>query len=204
MKVSDILDLAEKVQDVWNTIRDESVRGKGCNSAQLGKWIVPQTKHYSWVKAADLFGIGIGNMIDIQVDENYRMDINVIEKTINELIDKKIPILGVVSVIGTTEEGAVDHLDKVVALRNKIEKEKGVSFYIHGDAAYGGYARTIFLDANQKFILYSDLRKRLISDGIFVDDINWPSHDLYNFYKALAEASSVKIDTPKTGYVPLF
>ena len=202
MKVSDILDLAEKVQDVWNTIRDESVRGKGCNSAQLGKWIVPQTKHYSWVKAADLLGVGIGNMIDVQVDENYRMDIDVLEKTINDLIDKKIPILGVVSVIGTTEEGAVDHLDKVVALRDKFEKEKGVSFYIHGDAAYGGYARTIFLDENQQFIPYAELRKRLVSDGIFDEDISWPSQDIYNAYKALADVNSVTIDPHKMGYVP--
>ena len=89
MKVSDILDLSEKVQDVWDDIRDHSVRGKGCNSQQLGKWIVPQTKHYSWVKSIDLLGIGIENMIDVQVDENYRMDIDVLEKTINDLIDRK-------------------------------------------------------------------------------------------------------------------
>ena len=202
MKVSDILDLAEKVQDVWNTIRDKSVRGKGCNNDQLGKWIVPQTKHYSWVKAADLLGVGIGNMIDVQVDENYRMDIDVLEKTINDLIEKKIPILGVVAVIGTTEEGAVDHLDKVVALRDKFEKEKGVSFYIHGDAAYGGYARTIFLDEDQNFIPYAELRKRLVADGIFDEEINWPSQDIYNAYKALADVNSVTIDPHKMGYVP--
>ena len=154
------------------------------------------------MKAADLLGVGIGNMIDVQVDENYRMDIDVLEKTINDLIDKKIPILGVVSVIGTTEEGAVDHLDKVVALRDKFEKEKGVSFYIHGDAAYGGYARTIFLDENQQFIPYAELRKRLVSDGIFDEDISWPSQDIYNAYKALADVNSVTIDPHKMGYVP--
>lgn len=202
MKVPDILDLAEKVQDVWDDIRDNSVRGKGCESGKLGKWIVPQTKHYSWVKAVDLLGIGIENMIDVQVDENYRMDINILEKTLNDLVDKKIPILGVVSVIGTTEEGAVDHLDKVVALRDKFEKEKGVSFYIHADAAYGGYARTIFLDENGQFMPYDVLKKRLVDDEIFDKDITWPSKDIYNAYKALENVNSVTIDPHKMGYVP--
>lgn len=202
MKICDILDLADKVQDKWDEIRDHSVRGKGCDNDKLGKWIVPQSKHYSWVKAVDLLGIGINNMIEIQVDENYRMDIGLLEKTISDLTDQKIPILGVVAVIGTTEEGAIDHLDKVVALRDKFEKERGVSFYIHADAAYGGYARTIFLDEEQEFIPYKTLRTRLVQDGIFEEDINWPTEDIYNAFKALADVDSVTIDPHKMGYVP--
>ncbi|MGL4293241.1 MAG: pyridoxal-dependent decarboxylase [Bacteroidales bacterium] len=202
MKICQILDLADKVQDKWEDIRNHSVRGKGCNSGQLGKWIVPQTKHYSWVKAVDLLGIGIDNMIDVQVDDKYRMDMAVLEKTILDLVDKKIPILGVVAVIGTTEEGAVDHLDQVVALREKLEKEKGVSFYIHADAAYGGYVRTIFLDENQNFMPFDSLKTRLVQDGIFEEDINWPTQDIYNAYKSLADVNSITIDPHKMGYVP--
>ena len=108
MPIDEILDLASKLQDIWKEVRNNSVTGLGVDEKQLGKWIVPQTKHYSWVKAADVMGIGLQNVIDIQVDDNYRMDIDVLEKTINDLIEKQIPVLGVVAVIGTTEEGAVE------------------------------------------------------------------------------------------------
>ncbi len=202
MTVEQILDLSENVKDIWDEIRDKSVRGTGIVQKQLGKWIVPQTKHYSWVKAGEIIGLGLNNVISIQVDEHYRMDIDVLKKTIDDLVSKEIPILGVVSVVGSTEEGAVDHVDQVVALRKELEK-KGISFYLHIDAAYGGYARSIFLDENFKFIPYDELRLRLHKDGIInKDEIDWPSKDVYNAFKAIEESDSVTIDPHKMGYVP--
>ena len=51
---------------------------------ELGKWLVPQTKHYSWMKALDICGVGLDQMIAIPVDDCYRMDVQVLEKTIRE------------------------------------------------------------------------------------------------------------------------
>ncbi len=202
MSVPDILDLAAKVKDVWDEIRDNSVRGTGVIENQLGKWIVPQTKHYSWVKGVDIMGIGLNNIISIQVDDNYRMDIDVLRKTITELAEKKIPIMGIVGVMGSTEEGAIDHMDKIIALREEFEKE-GVSFYVHADAAYGGYARSIFLDEDSEFIPYDELKDRLHEDGIIKqDDIEWPKIDVYNAFKAMSQTNSITIDPHKMGYVP--
>jgi len=202
MKISDILDLVDKVQDVWDEVRDCSVRGTGVNEAQLGKWIVPETKHLSWVKAVDILGIGLNNEINIQVDDHFRMDINVLEKTIEDLAEKKIPVLGVVGVIGSTEEGAIDHFDKIIALRKKFEK-KGVSFYVHADAAYGGYARSIFLDEDNNFMPYNSLKVRLHKLNIInQDELDWPCQDVYNAFEAISQADSVTIDPHKMGYVP--
>ena len=78
------------------------------------------------------------------------MDLDHLEETIDRLANQKIPILGVVGVVGSTEEGSIDEIHKIIELRNKFEK-KGVSFYLHVDAAYGGYARTMFLDENGDF-----------------------------------------------------
>jgi len=202
MTVEQILDLSEKVKDIWDDIRDKSVRGTGIVQKQLGKWIVPQTKHYSWVKAGEIIGLGLNNVISIQVDEHYRMDIDVLKQTIEDLVSKQIPILGVVAVVGSTEEGAIDHVDQVVALRKELEK-KGISFYLHIDCAYGGYARAIFLDEDYKFIPYNELKMRLHKDGIInKDEIDWPSKEVYNAFKAIEESDSVTIDPHKMGYVP--
>ena len=202
MKIADILDLVDKVQDVWDEVRDSSVRGTGVNQAQLGKWIVPETKHLSWVKAVDVFGIGLNNEINIQVDKHFRMDIKILEQTIEDLAAKKIPILGVVGVIGSTEEGAIDHFDKIIALRKKFE-EKGVSFYVHADAAYGGYARSIFLDEDNNFMPYNSLKVQLHKLNIInQDELDWPSQDVYNAFEAVSQADSVTIDPHKMGYVP--
>ena len=200
MSVEEILDIVGKLSpDEIDRVKAASSRsGKFIN--KLGKWIVPQTKHYSWVKALDISGVGLDQMVAIPVKSNYRMDVEVLEKTIRDLTDKKVPILGVVSVVGSTEEGAVDDVDKVVELREKLKKE-GIYFYLHIDAAYGGYARAIFLDKDNNFVDYDQLPELHKEYGVF----NYPvtiKEDVYNGYKAIENAESVTVDPHKMGYVP--
>jgi glutamate/tyrosine decarboxylase-like PLP-dependent enzyme len=101
----------------------------------LGKVLVPQSKHYSWSKAVDVLGIGQDNLVYIPVQDNYRMDIRHLQTTIDRLIMDRTPILAVVAVVGTTEEGAVDAVHEIVQLREAYARQ-GVAFYLHLDAAY--------------------------------------------------------------------
>jgi len=142
-----ILYLIDKVKaaDVFDEVRNESARGNGAGTGKLGVVLVPQSKHYSWVKAADVLGIGQKNLVAVQVDNHYHMDVGILRETIESYIRQQIPILAVVGVLGTTEEGAIDKIDEIAALRDEYEK-KGISFYFHVDAAYGGYSRSLFLD----------------------------------------------------------
>ena len=39
-----------------------------------------QTKHYSWLKSADIIGIGLDQVVSVPVDDSYRMDIDELEK----------------------------------------------------------------------------------------------------------------------------
>ena len=48
----------------------------------------------------------------------------------------------VTAIIGSTEEGAVDPLCEILALRRKYQA-KGLSFNVHADAAWGGYFCTM-------------------------------------------------------------
>src|SRR6185312_10043271 len=59
-------------------------------------------------------------------------------------IAKSFVPLCVVATAGTTEEGAVDQLDKLLDLRLKLEREHNASFWIHIDAAWGGFFRSLF------------------------------------------------------------
>lgn len=198
-----ILDLVSKVKEAGalEAVREQSVRGTGMERGKLGKLLVPQSKHYSWTKAVDILGIGQENMVYVQVKDNYRMDVRHLKENIDRLVAEKTPILGVVAVVGTTEEGAVDEVHEIVRLREEYEK-KGVSFYLHIDAAYGGYARTIFLDEDDHFMGFNDLKKALHEQGVVHKEVDWPSNDVYEAYRAIPEADSITIDPHKMGYVP--
>lgn len=200
MSVEEILDVVSKLtSDEIDAVKAASSRS-GKFISRLGKWIVPQTKHYSWEKALDISGVGLDQMVSIPVRQNYRMDVGKLEETIRGLAEKQIPILGVVAVVGTTEEGAVDEVDKIVALREKLGRE-GIYFYLHVDAAYGGYARTLFLDQDGNFTKYEDLDAMYKEYGVFHYPVKI-QEDVYKGFEAIRHAESVTVDPHKMGYVP--
>jgi glutamate/tyrosine decarboxylase-like PLP-dependent enzyme len=105
--------------------------------------------HYSIQKAASVLGIGKDNVVLVDTDEMFRLNIRDLEKKIRGAVASgRIP-LAVVGVAGTTEEGAVDPIHKIVNLREALEKEN-VSFWIHVDAAWAGFFRTLFRPSSQE------------------------------------------------------
>jgi tyrosine decarboxylase len=203
MPVKKALDLVDKVRKAgcFDAVRNETVRGTGVGEGKLGVVLVPQSKHYSWVKAADVLGIGNRNFVEVQVDGHFRMDMGALKKAIDSHVAKKIPIMAVVAVVGTTEEGAVDRIAEIAKLRDAYQR-KGISFYFHVDAAYGGYSRALFLDEKSRFMKYDELKRRLFSDKVFVGNHSYPSKEIYESYKAIPAADSITIDPHKMGYIP--
>jgi tyrosine decarboxylase len=203
MGTKQVLDLIGKVKEAgcFDEVRNESARGIGAGDGRLGVVLVPQSKHYSWVKAADVLGIGNRNLIEVQVNDQYHMDIDTLKSIIDDHIARKIPIMAVVAVVGTTEEGAVDEIDRIVKLRGEYEKQ-GINFYFHIDAAYGGYSRSLFLDEKNRFMEYDELKARLSADEIFVHEHDYPLKGIYESYKAIPGADSITIDPHKMGYIP--
>ncbi|GHT39553.1 hypothetical protein FACS189437_03230 [Bacteroidia bacterium] len=114
------------------------------------------TAHYSIKKAADLLGIGSSNAVLVNMDSNFRLDTVDLKRKIDIAINEgKIP-LAVIAIAGTTEEGAVDPIDKVVDLRNEYEKNNK-SFWLHIDSAWGGYISSLFkLDEEEELRLLLD------------------------------------------------
>ena len=103
-----------------------------------GRWLCPGSRHYSWDKAANILGIGRRNLIKIPVDINCRLDTGVLRQELGLCIERRIPVIGVTVVLGTTQEGAVDDLKTVLDIREELEA-RGLTFTIHIDGAWGGY-----------------------------------------------------------------
>lgn len=138
-------------------------------------------------------GLGSANLLEVEVDDDAHIDLAQLRATLNECLDKQIPVYAVVAVIGSTEEGAVDRLSEIVRIRNDMQ-EKGLSFLVHADAAWGGYFATMLRrglrgpergDADRGAVPALTLRKETETDLL-----------------ALRHADSITVDPHKAGYIP--
>jgi glutamate/tyrosine decarboxylase-like PLP-dependent enzyme len=153
------------------------------------------TSHYSWAKIVAALGVGSNQLIFVPVDAQCRMDPDALWREIESLTRKRIPIMACVSACGTTEEGAVDDLHGIVEVRSRAEWELGVTFHIHSDACYGGYAASLTRAPNGSRHTTAEVREAC-GGG------NWPSEQWVRSVTALESADSVSIDPHKLGYVP--
>ena len=178
---------------------------------------VSGTKHYSIYKAADLLGIGRENVILVDVDGLFRMDVRDLEDKMRNAIKRGMLPVAVVAIAGTTEEGAVDPIHKIVDLRHRFEADLRTSFWLHVDAAWGGYMRSLFIPSEaggersaQSLADYIETvsgfvsRQVDLSDGAYsrVISIQWGNQDVLSAFLAFPKADSIAVDPHKLGYVP--
>lgn len=159
-----------------------------------GVVLVAATAHYSWEKIVRALGIGSNQLRYVPVDVRYRMDPDALWERLVDLADRRQPVMACVSVCGTTEESAVDALDRVLEVRARAERELGISFHLHADAAYGGYAAAVTRRADGTRRTAEEIRRSTGTD--------WPTNELVRALEALAGADSVTIDPHKLGYIP--
>jgi glutamate/tyrosine decarboxylase-like PLP-dependent enzyme len=160
-----------------------------------GVVLVPSTAHYSWDKICRSLGIGGAQVVHIPVDSRFRMDPDALRGTLAGLHARRQPVIACVSVVGTTEESAVDRLDLVVETRRAAAKELGMSFSLHADAAWGGYAASIIYGPDGKRRSY----EQTLAD--YAPEV-WPEEGVYRAFAALEHTDSVTIDPHKLGFVP--
>jgi glutamate/tyrosine decarboxylase-like PLP-dependent enzyme len=151
--------------------------------------LVPSTAHYSWEKICRSLGIGGSNLVHVPVDERFRMHPEALSEQLHRLAKRRHPVIACVSVIGTTEESAVDQLDRIADVRDSAGA-LGLSFHLHADAAYGGYAAAI---------TWGPGGERRAPPK---DDSGWPSPDVFDALVALERTDSVTVDPHKLGFMP--
>ena len=141
--------------------------------------LVPGNKHYSWPKAANIFGLSEKAIWPIQLDRYGRVSIDSLRENIDRARREQRPIMMAVSVAGTTELGTVDAVDEACELFDDYRRQHNIDIWHHVDAAYGGYFCATFRGGQ------SLLPERAV-----------------RAFSALARADSVTLDPHKLGFVP--
>lgn len=177
--------------------------------------------HYSIPKACNVLGYGEDAARLIPVNERFQMDITALRDAIRGLAPEEY-VAAVIGIVGTTEEGAVDPIHRIRELRQECERELNRSFWIHVDAAWGGYLRTMFnglairhlpADAGMEAITDEylgaiDLHERFDLDvgldrpDIRTTEVRWNNRETCAAFLAIADGDSTTVDPHKMGYVP--
>jgi glutamate/tyrosine decarboxylase-like PLP-dependent enzyme len=163
---------------------------------RAGVVLAAGTAHYSWAKIVASLGVGSNQLIFVPVGAECRMDPDALWHEIDSLTKKRIPIMACVSTCGTTEEGAVDDLQRIMEVRARAELELGVTFHVHSDACYGGYAASLTKAVDGSRHTACEVRR------VCGETADWPSDQWVRSISALESADSVSIDPHKLGYVP--
>ncbi len=188
-------------------------------SAALGlqpRLFTSAAAHYSIPKSANVLGYGQKSVQLVGVTDDYRLDAAELGERLWDLGEDEY-IAAVIGIVGTTEMGSVDPMHEITALRRRLEEERRRSFWIHADAAWGGYIASLFrghgddIDAVDPVGSYTaaiDAREplrlpaRVDGDAPIEEDLAWDDPEVYRAFLALGEADSVTVDPHKMGYVP--
>ena len=153
----------------------------------------PATAHYSWPKNAALIGLGTHAVRSIPVDFDARMSLVHLRRQLDECLRNQWPVLQVVAVVGTTEEGAVDPLADIVKLRDEY-RELGLEFAIHVDGAWGGYFASMLRECDVD--VYDPARQIDEHPELQISDY------VHRQLAAFEFTDTITIDPHKSGFIP--
>ncbi|MCK9235116.1 MAG: pyridoxal-dependent decarboxylase [Acholeplasmataceae bacterium] len=218
LRTSDILNLDDHItlrckqegfdiDEIEQLIRNYSVEKIGVHAihkiteVSLPVVYISKSSHYSWKKAMDILGVGQRQLIEVDMDNGYRMSFDDFKTKVTDA-----PILAVVGILGSTKQGSLYPIDELVKYRNELENREKRSFYLHIDGAYGGYLCSLFKKNEEEFFTSIDALHYLLGEKSFfqVDgneestiNINWCNKIL-----SVKNADSITIDPHKMGYIP--
>ncbi len=121
---------------------------------------VSDQAHYSFLKAANVLGIGLDNVIRVKTDANGRMIASELERAIVSSLESGKKPFFVGATAGTTVLGAFDPLIEISQITQNYH------LWFHVDGAWGGA------------VLLSDRYKHLLCGSEFADSFTWDAHKL--------------------------
>ncbi len=104
--------------------------GLGSNSNSV--LIVSEDAHSSFIKCIRIMGLDATNLVRIKTDNQGRMDINNLRKSIDKCLIENKKIFAIVATLGTTVRGAIDPIKEI----SEICNERNI--WLHIDGSIGG------------------------------------------------------------------
>jgi glutamate/tyrosine decarboxylase-like PLP-dependent enzyme len=153
--------------------------------------LAPITAHYSWSKGIKLLGLG-SEQLHLLPERGMRLDADALDAALERCARERQPVLAVVAVLGTTEYGTIDPVDRAVAAREAMAA-RGLGFSVHVDAAWGGYLATLFRNPDGSLRTREEMR---------AEYRGFPQPHVHAAFAALGGADSVTVDPHKLGYLP--
>lgn len=128
-----------------------------------------------------------------------RLSLDALERELNRCLEERQAVYAVVAIMGSTEEGAVDRLHDILAMRRRFQ-DRGLSFLVHADASWGGY----FASMIPRHLMDSRMPSEEGDGEEAVGKV--PSlplrEDTLRDMIALKETDSITVDPHKAGYIP--
>lgn len=142
--------------------------------------LVPNSKHYSWLKAISLLGLGDASFEGVPLNELGIVNVSELQGLLNKFKEQDRPVMMLVSVAGTTELGVCDPIDRIQDFLDQQRQMEGLHIWHHVDAAYGGYF------CSMAEIYGEHALEPLVARA----------------FRAIGRVDSVTLDPHKLGYVP--
>jgi glutamate/tyrosine decarboxylase-like PLP-dependent enzyme len=92
---------------------------------------ISKSSHYSWEKSMDILGLGQAQLVNVNMDNGYRMDVDDLHQKFNH----QMPTLAIIGILGSSKQGSIDPIDDIIRFREQMEEQHKHSFFVHIDAA---------------------------------------------------------------------
>ena len=110
------------------------INRKGFDGSEKFRVYCSEETHSSIERAVKVAGLGSENLLKVPVDNEFRMEVSQLEKSIKKDLSEGWQPLCVIATLGTTGSTSVDPLEQIVKVKKKY------NLWLHVDAAYAGNA----------------------------------------------------------------
>ncbi len=140
--------------------KSKYIKNSGLFNISPLRFYVSKERHYSIDRAMDIIGVGVDNLVLIDVDNNFKINLSqLVEKIERDIKNGYIPCC-IIGIAGTTNTGNIDPLYKLSEISKKY------NCWFHVDAAYGG-AALLLENYLEKFKGISN------ADSVVIDPHKW-------------------------------
>ncbi|WP_445115924.1 pyridoxal phosphate-dependent decarboxylase family protein [Acinetobacter sp. WZC-1] len=197
-RIAQLLDQAESQQQLIELL-DTAQQFHQDPTLRQGVLLVASGRHYAWDKCANLLGIGRHQLELVELDEHFRIDIDRLRERIFSHLHQQRPIIAVVATVGSSGEGSVDAIDQILGIRQACELQFQSSFFLHVDAAQGGYYRSMIRPSNADELPSQSVTSR---QHIPAHAPDWLKPEIAAALQALEHADTITVDPHKNGHIP--